>query len=474
MTSSDTVLLEGTRHIDPSTEHREYLDRTVDVPDGLAALRLELAFDKRVDEFQLYGALIDPEGRLRGHVQCPGGPGPRRSVFTVASAGSSWGCLDGPITPGRWTVRVDLDRFVVAGDYRLAVRGLTSLPEVPETGAITAPSGPPSADAAVTELTGWARGELHTHSRHSDGVADVDRIVAAGRAAGLGFLAVSDHFTTAHWDDVDRITDADGSPALLHSIEVTSHYGHANVHGLSAWPGTYIDDDGHGFAELAEAVHAQGGLVGVNHPFSGRQAWRRHDAPWSSVDLLEVVNVSQGANNDAAVGLWDRLLGAGHRVVAVAGTDSHDPDSDEGRLGAVTTLVRAAEDGTHLDESAVLARLASGDVCVSRGGAVRLTARSGPGSAVMGGELALDGELVLEVETQTPVPAVLFVFRDGLMASLHPVPAGRHLTSVTDRSGVRGPYRAELHTSSEAEQFWASCERSHASLLSLSNPVWVA
>lgn len=467
-----TTLLSVHETIDPDDERREYLDRTFEVSKGLGALRVELAFDKVVDEFQLYAALFDQAGVFRGHVQCPGGPGPRILQFVAAPRGSSWGCIDGDILPGTWTVRVDLDRFVIAGSYELRVTGLTEAPQSPEHspgGGIPATGAP--ADAP---LAGWVRGELHSHSRHSDGATSVDRLVEASRDAKLEFLAVSDHFTSAHWADVERLAADERNPTLLHSIEVTTHFGHANVHGLHSWPGTYLDGDGHGFEELAADVHAQGGLVGVNHPFSGRQAWHRTDAPWADIDLLEVVNASQGANNDAAIGLWDRLLSAGHRIVAVAGTDVHDPDEDADRLGQLTTLLRQDQLPVGArSEEAVIAAIAQGRVCVSRGASIDLSARSGEAEAPMGGELTLAGPLEVRAEISTPFDGVLFLFRDGLLWNLHPVHAGDSAVTVIDRSGARGPYRAELHRGDESEQFWASCNRSHESLLSLSNPIWV-
>lgn len=465
-----TPLLTVAQSIDPASEHREYLDFAVEVAEGTAALRLDLEFDKVVDEFQLYGALFEPDGSFRGHVQCPGGPGQRRLQFTVAASGSSWGCLDGDMPAGTWMARIDLDRFVIAGDFRLTVSALTAAPVCREQ--VSEPGTMPTGTKPTIELPGWVRGELHSHSRHSDGAANVDRIVAAAEAADLSFLAVSDHFTSSHWADVDRIASRQVSPALLHSIEVTTHYGHANVHGLVRWPGTYLDASEGGFSELAAEVHKQGGLVGVNHPFSGRQAWRRTDMPWELVDLLEVCNASQGANNDAAIGLWDRLLSAGHRVVAVAGTDSHSPDSEDGRLGGVTTLIRRPD--AAVTELAVLTALTTGEVCVSRGGALNLSARSGDGGARMGSELSLDGPVELRVAVDSPSDAVLFVFRDGLLWNLQPVRAGHQVVTMIDDSGMRCPYRAELHQGDDSEQFWATCNRSHLSLLALSNPIWVA
>ncbi|MGW2339685.1 CehA/McbA family metallohydrolase [Streptomyces sp. NPDC001661] len=468
--SSRRVLRE-TRTIDPASTTEQYLDRVLAVPEGVGTLRVELDFEKVTDCFQLYAAALDPAGFLRGHVQCPGDPGPRRLSFEVGEGHADLGCHEGPLPAGEWTIRIDLDRFTQGGSYELRVYVGDEGARAP-TRAIRrrieptapAPQAPPT----------WLRGELHSHSLHSDGSAELPALLDAARAAGLDFLAVSDHFTSSHWAELARLEEegaADGL-ILLRSIELTSHFGHANLHGLSRWPGTYVDADGWDFADAAREVHAQDGLVGVNHPFSGRQAWRRDDHTWDDVDLLEIDNFGQGANNDAAVGLWDRLLASGHRITGVAGTDCHHPQKPEHRLGQVTTVVRAER-----SREGIIGALRNGEAYVSRGAGLRLSARTDAGECGMGGTVPVPpgGAVHLDVEIDTPRPAVLFILRGGLLWHMEPVPAeGPARIRVSDPRPLPGPYRAELHSSSDDPYFWASCNRSHASSLAVSNPVWVA
>ncbi|MHB9756617.1 CehA/McbA family metallohydrolase [Streptomyces sp. BYX5S] len=461
-------VLRENRTIDPASTTEHYLDRTLTLPEEVGALRVELDFDKVTDRFQLYAAALDPDGFLRGHVQCPGDPGPRRLTFEVGEGYAGPGCHAGPLPGGEWTIRIDLDRFTQGGTYELRVYVDDARP-APAPPAHRTRAEPAAAVGSAPPA--WLRGELHSHSLHSDGSADLPTLLDAARTAGLDFLAVSDHYTSSHWAELDRLEErgaADGL-VLLRSIELTSHFGHANLHGLSRWPGTYVDAAGWDFADAARDVHGQGGLVGVNHPFSGRQAWRRDDHTWDDVDLLEIDNFGQGANNDAAIGLWDRLLGAGHRITAVAGTDCHHPQKPEHRLGQVTTVVRA-ERSRH----GILAALRAGEAYVSRGAALRLSARTdGGGHCGMGGSVPLAGALHLDVEIDTPRPAVLFVLRGGLLWHMEPVDTeGPARVRVTDPRPLPGPYRAELHAASDDPFFWASCNRSYASSLAVSNPVW--
>ncbi|MGD6757099.1 CehA/McbA family metallohydrolase [Streptomyces sp. BH105] len=469
--SSRRVLRE-TRTIDPASITEQYLDRDLVLPEGVGTLRVELDFEKVTDCFQLYAAALDPAGFLRGHVQCPGDPGPRRLSFEVGEEHADPGCHAGPLPSGHWTIRIDLDRFTQGGSYELRVYVADADTRVPtRVGRRRVEATEPAPKAPAT----WLRGELHSHSLHSDGSADPSALLDAARAAGLDFLAVSDHFTSSHWAELARLEEegaADGI-VLLRSIELTSHFGHSNLHGLSRWPGTYVDADGWDFADAAREVHAQDGLVGVNHPFSGRQAWRRDDHTWDDVDLLEIDNFGQGANNDAAVGLWDRLLGSGHRITGVAGTDCHHPQKPEHRLGQVTTVIRAER-----SREGILGALRAGEAYVSRGAGLRLSARTDAGECCgMGGSVSVSpgGAVHLDVEIDTPRPAVLFILRGGLLWHMEPVSAeGTARIRVSDPRPLPGPYRAELHASSDDPYFWASCNRSHASSLAVSNPVWVA
>ncbi|WP_306319558.1 MULTISPECIES: CehA/McbA family metallohydrolase [unclassified Streptomyces] len=472
-------VLRDNRTIDPSATMAQYLDRALTLPEGVGTLRVELDFHKVTDRFQLYAAALDPVGFLRGHVQCPGDPGPRRLTFEVGEGRASPGCHPGPLPAGEWTIRVDLDRFTQGGDYELRVYVTDTAAGTPTPApggrvvrSATKPSPQSPLQSPSQSPPAWLRGELHSHSLHSDGSADLPTLLDAARAAGLDFLAVSDHYTSSHWAQLTSLEEqgaADGL-VLLRSIELTSHFGHANLHGLTRWPGTYVDAEGWDFADAARDVHDQGGLVGVNHPFSGRQAWRRDDHTWDDIDLLEIDNFGQGANNDAAVGLWDRLLAAGHHITGVAGTDCHHPRKPEHRLGQVTTHVRAEP-----TREGIIGALRAGDAYVSRGAGLRLAAHTdGGGRCGMGGSVPLDGgPLHLDVHLDTPRPAVLFVLRGGLLWHMEPVDAeGPAHLRVTDSRPLPGPYRAELHAASDDPYFWASCNRSHASALAASNPVW--
>lgn len=442
-----------------------YLHHPLDVPAGTTELELALEYDKIVDVVQIYAVLLEPDGTFRGHVQCPGGPGPRRLVIRVGTAGATPGCVPGPIPPGSWTVRLDLDRHKAAAPYELTVSAATV--SAAAVSAATRVDPDAGRGAGAIGGPGWYRGELHSHSTHSDGRRPVADLVKAAKEAGLDFLAVTDHFTAAHWQDLDG---HDGV-VLLRSMELTSHRGHANLHGLTRWVDTYVDRPEHTMVHVADDVHEQGGLVCVNHAFSGDQAWRRFDTPWDRIDLIEIAHLQQGANNDAQIGLWDRLLTAGHRVIGVAGSDCHDPTDPGQALGQVVTVVHAEEAG----ERGIVEALRRGRVRVWRGADMDMRVNGVPMGATAA---APGGGVQVEVDVCADGPVVVFVLRDGLLINVVPVadrPGEWQRITVEDRIATPGYYRAEIHADPGRNdpQFWASSLRNHDSLRAAGNPVWV-
>lgn len=472
------VVLEERARLEYSGQ-RDYIDYSVTVESDVATLEVQLDFVKVTDQFQLYAALFDPSGTFRGHVQCQGGPGPREQRFVVSELFASPGCIAGAIGPGHWTVRIDLDRFRESGEYSLRV--------VLGAGAVGAvlsePAGNPAYAAHPQRTEGeahaaesqaapvWLKGELHSHSVHSDGQNSVNEILAEVSRLGLDFFALSDHFTWSHWAELSAAAaELDKPLVVVPSIEVTTHLGHANAHGLHSWPNVYVDGEGWNCSDLAATVHAEGGLIGVNHPFSGQQAWRRSDIGWGEIDLLEVVNHGQDANNDAAIGLWDRVLAQGFDVTAVAGTDCHNINDPEQALGQVFTSVRCTERSL----SALIEGLRAGATVVSRGSRLDFRISAASETAEIGGQLhAGITPLKLEVEVETSVPTALYVMRDGLMWHQGDVEAGRHTITLNDSAPVSGAYRVELHRRSSDPRHWASAWRSHESFEALTGHIRV-
>ncbi len=88
--------------------------------------------------------------------------------------------------------------------------------------------------------------DLHTHSSASDGTDAPADLVAAAAAAGVTTLAITDHDTTAGWDEAAGAAAREGV-ALVRGIEVSTQHRGISIHLL----GYLVDPDHPGLrAEL--------------------------------------------------------------------------------------------------------------------------------------------------------------------------------------------------------------------------------
>ncbi|MEO6827012.1 MAG: PHP domain-containing protein [Microbacteriaceae bacterium] len=77
--------------------------------------------------------------------------------------------------------------------------------------------------------------DLHTHSRASDGTQTPHDLVLAAAAAGLGTIALTDHDSTAGWDEAARAAIRAGI-TLIPGLELSTRIAHASVHLLGYLP----------------------------------------------------------------------------------------------------------------------------------------------------------------------------------------------------------------------------------------------
>jgi predicted metal-dependent phosphoesterase TrpH len=159
--------------------------------------------------------------------------------------------------------------------------------------------------------------DLHMHTDHSpDCATPVDVLLDSAKRAGLGAIAVTDHneISGAH----EARARANGIKVIVSEEVKTAHEG--EVIGL------FIEEKiprGMSLRETIDAIHAQGGLAYVPHPFD-----RLHSVPdyehllkvVEDIDILEVFNarvIARGFNEEA------QRFADKYRVVAGAGSDSH-------------------------------------------------------------------------------------------------------------------------------------------------------
>lgn len=498
--SDETPLLEVEGRIQASREGY-YLVHDFDVPPGMENLRAVLSYHKD-DLCQVFLSLFAPDG-YRGTRMRPAEYGEVRLELHLGLDAASPGGIPGPVTPGRWRVLLDVERSVEAPAYTLRVHAATAAPAPGPPGLDARASATGVAGAEGTRSVrkgggpGWYRGELHSHSIHSDGKTAVEEVVDAACREGLDFIALTDHFTSAGWQTLDGLTsnansDGASSPLLLRGLELTGHRGHANIHGLREWVDPFVDGpasdnagrlvevnpdsgsggDGWDINAVARKVREKGGLFCVNHPFAGDLGWRYTELDWNLADLMEVYHHQEGPHNALQLAFWDEHLRRGRRIVGVAGTDSHHPRQGRHRLGQCFTCVYADGSG----EAEVLAGLRSGRVYASLGPELEFRAeRDGAdGGVQMGGEVPADGgPLLLRVELSgVGYPAQLYVLKDGFHFDQVEVGAsGADLVFKDREPSAGGYYRLELYAAEPQERY--DRHRRPEKLLLVSNPVFV-
>ncbi|MDX2160962.1 MAG: CehA/McbA family metallohydrolase [bacterium] len=462
LSSPDPALLLDVRGEIAPEPRVHYLRHPFTVPEGVGRLHLTFDFHKeRVA--QLFIALFDPHA-FRGCRMNPGGRGDIRLELWITPDDAGEGAIPGAIPAGEWTAQIDIEALEEVSPYHLTVQAATA-PE-PSTPFVLETSSP-----IVKAEAGWYRGELHAHSTESDGKQPVSTVIEAAIQAGLDFFALTDHFTVSQWR---KLTPYAAQIALLHSCEITSHQGHANVHGLNKWVDVYVDRPDWSMNAAADAVHTQGGLFCINHPFSGRLGWQAYDFDWDRADLIEVYHQLEGINNTYQVGLWDRLLASGHRIVGVAGIDCHDPFSEFQRLGQLVTWVYADA----LSEAGIIAGLRRGRVYFSRGAQVRFTAEA-DGQTYHLWETAPLSPVRLHIDVLNDSPearrVLLFVFKNGLFFHARWIDLADEWQTVTldDTPSARTYYRVELHRPHSDSHAPYLLWRDHHTMEAMTNPIWV-
>ncbi len=457
---TETILLETSRRITPKPRVH-YIHHPFVVPEGVGWVRATLKFTKTAGT-QIFVSLHDPIN-FRGNRMKPGAEGDIELELWVSPDDASEGAIPGEISAGNWRVQVDLQYIGEPLTYQITV-----VAEHDERGQPLTLTWPD--DHVLKAEAGWYKGELHAHSTESDGKYPVEKVARAAVDIGLDFFALTDHFTTSQWRKLIQFMEQ--PVAWLRSMEITSHIGHANMHGMKEWISPFVEEDGWSMNQAADAVHAQGGLFCVNHAYSGYLGWRDFTFDWNQADLYEIYHNLEGCNNAYQVGLWDQLLNQGQRIVGVGGIDSHDPFDGLHELGQLVTWVYA----DNLSEKSIVEGLKRGQVYVSKGPQLRFTAHSEIETAQMWEALSAVGEQIeLSISVLTDEQVRLFVFRDGQFFSDQVIEMGTswQQITITDLPKRSTYYRVELHSTQKNEDYPYIPWRDHSTMRAMSNPIFV-
>jgi len=358
-------------------ELKTHVAHRVDLPRGASVLGVRLEYPRGPGLGHMICLSAFDERGFRGSGHRMGTPSGERVVHEVRITAdeATPGYLPGPVPAGEVRVVLHAHRIVPGEScrYRLVVEWVEGV-------AAARPSAPlprvAEPRASVRHGPGWYRGDLHTHTRHSDGTWDVSDLLREARDAGLDFVAITDHNTTSQLAGVGEL--ADPRPLVIPGMELTTFHGHALSLGTRDWIdwGVRRLD---AMETVADEVRVFGGLFVIAHPLAGGDPvctgcdWRYAEMMPGTARAVEIWNGpwNGDSNNEGALALWYAWLNQGRRIVATAGSDAHGPGRITGGTGR--NVVRA----DHLSVRAILGAIGAGRLYLSAGPRLEFVASSG-------------------------------------------------------------------------------------------------
>ena len=169
--------------------------------------------------------------------------------------------------------------------------------------------------------------DLHTHSAASpDGRMSIDEIVRLARARGLNGVAVTDHDVTL--TDVPEYDDF----LVIPGCEFSTEFGHLLGLFLREPIGNMS------FVRTVNAIHAQGGLAVIAHPFEHTRDGSRIMPFAAKLDGVEVWN-GRAERKIRDANTLAKAFAEAQGLRQFAGSDAHVPE--EVGNGVITLDVQA-------------------------------------------------------------------------------------------------------------------------------------
>ncbi|MBX3086257.1 MAG: CehA/McbA family metallohydrolase [Anaerolineae bacterium] len=317
-------------------------------------------------------SLYDPQG-CRGNAH----RGVASETIRVAETEASFGFTHGKIPAGHWALYLHT-HMVLPGEpvrYTIHITFETKGQETPQTQSI------PMRGA------GWYRGNLHSHTLHSDGHWLATDLVAWAHSEGMDFITLTDHNTVSGLAEMDSMSSR--AMLTMGGIELTTFFGHAVILGTREWIEWRTESPSGTMPPIQQQVEANGGLFIIAHPKAPGGAictgcaWEYTDMMPGTAKMVEVWNSEwdSDSNNEQALALWYEWLNQGHHLVATAGHDIHNAPSKPLRYGCSVIFAAA------LTEAALLDGLKLGHVYLSGGPQIEFIGRTAQGETAMMGDV---------------------------------------------------------------------------------------
>lgn len=382
-------------------DHQHYREVPFNVPPGTHRITIAFSYTGREQNAIVDLGLWDSE-RFRGW------SGGNKSTFTISDTDATPSYLPGEIKTGTWILLLGVPNIDegVSAEFVAKVRF----------------DAPPDFSSAVKREAGWYRGDLHMHDAHSDGSCmshtgkkipcPLYKTLETASSRGLDFVAVTDHNTTSHFNDLRELAPYFDDMLLLHGREITTFQGHANVYGTDRFIDFRVGASTvPTMNALLQELQKADAVISINHPSreSGPKCTGCGWTPFQPIDLhlvqsVEVVNSIDANSPISGIPFWEKLLNQGFRLTGIGGSDNHGPDTypppGPGSIGYPTTVVYARE----LSEPAILEGIRKGHVFVDvegvRGRNLEMNAVAGDAHAIMGDRLNSRAGEMLQVSVR--------------------------------------------------------------------------
>lgn len=330
----------------------DYFFVDFDVPEGI--VEIEVDHDNLTPGTGLDWGLDDPNG-FRGW----GGGKSENAIVGVEAASPSY--IPGPIPAGTWQVVVGKPNGTPA-EYEITILLRTEATEPPQ------PRTPYEEPDALVDDARWYAGDLHVHTRHSDGPPSIRETLEFAQEVGMEFIVLSEHNTNSGLTLYGSLQPDFRELLIVPGVEWTTYAGHANAFGAVDWVDFKVGVGGVTVEGAIDAYHDQGALFSINHPtVPGGSVCV--GCPWEyDVDPTTVDGLEVRGGIWPAIDYWEQMCADGSHATAVGGSDDHQAGQGSGLLyspiGMPTTMVYAEE----LSVDGILEGIRSGRVVVKVNG----------------------------------------------------------------------------------------------------------
>jgi len=435
---AETLTLTG---VMTGADHETYREVPFRVPAGATSVTVAFAYTGKDQKSVIDLGIRDP-ARFRGW------SGGNKAKFTITDTWATPSYLPGPLPAGEWKLILGVPNL--RKDARADYTATITLSDSPVFHGF--------AEAPLKAGPGWYRGDLHLHTQHSDGgcpsrsgkriPCPTFKTLDAAATRGLDFVAVTDHNTPAHFQDLAELSAYYDDLLVIPGREVTTFHGHANVFGVTA----PLDFQLGGpraptLGRILDQVDAAQGLLAINHPGlpSGEACmgcgWTAK-TDYGRIPAIEAVNGVNASGPLSGVAFWEKRLSEGHRITAIGGSDNHDATLTGLRaVGVPTTVVHADS----LSQDAILAGVRAGHVFVdalgTRDRLLEVTAQAAGAKAEMGDVLKAPKDALIRLHIRVKGAAggkVVLRSDEAKLVPPNPIPLDGDDATVDVAFGVDG------------------------------------